>query len=192
MKRSSMKAPDAATVRACLRRDRERLLRWRERQGLDAGWLVFDPSYQAVWLHRWSAFMFSRGRRLTARFLWHLNVFLTGADISPLSRFGAGLLICYPSTVVLFCTAGEELTVGAQAVTGGGLSGRDIGAGPGLPVLGDDVDLGVGAMVLGPVRIGSRARIGARCTVVDDLPNAACVPPAAVAFQPMHIGSKGT
>ena len=184
--------PEAREVRACLRRDRERLLAWRAEQALGGAGLAFDPSYQAVWLHRWSGFLFARGRRLPARLLWQINLFLTGADISPLSRFGAGLLLRCPLGVVLVGRAGADLTVGAQAVIGGGLSRRDIGAGPGLPVLGDGVELEVGAIVLGPVRIGSGARIGPRCVVAADLPAGAAVEPEPVTLEPLREARTGT
>lgn len=66
----------------------------------------------------------------------------------------------------------------AQSGCGGG-SGlvTDIGAGPGLPVLGDGVVLEPGAMVMGPIRLGNRVIVGARCFVAKSLPDDAVVVP---------------
>ena len=46
----------------------------------------------------------------------------------------------------------------------------DIGAGDGLPMIGDDVVIGYGASVLGPVRVGDHAVVGAHALVIKDLP----------------------
>ena len=45
-------------TRAQLARDRAKLRAWRDECGAGDGWPMFDPSYQAVWLHRWSRFFF--------------------------------------------------------------------------------------------------------------------------------------
>jgi serine O-acetyltransferase len=140
--------------------------------------LFFDPSYRAVFLHRWSHFFFRRGNRLMARFLWHFNLYATGADVSPLSDIGPGLVILEPLACILVGTAGRNLTIRAHASFGGGMSREDIGAGPGLPRLGDDVEMDFGSVVLGPVRIGNGAYIGPRCVVRADLAPGTNVAPA--------------
>lgn len=133
--------------------------------------LWFDPSYRAVVLHRWSHYFFCRGKRLLARFLWHANLRLTGADISPISDLGGGLVIVEPLACILIGKAGSNLTVRGHAGFGGGMSRDDIGAGPGLPVLGNDVELDFGCVVLGPVRVGDGTYIGPRCVVRTSVPD---------------------
>jgi serine O-acetyltransferase len=118
-----------------------------------------------VWLHRWSHYHFDRGNRLMARFLWHLNLNVTGADVSPLSDLGPGLVIIEPLSCIMLGKSGRNLTVRAHASFGGGMSREDIGAGPGLPLLGDDVELDFGSVILGPLRVGSRTYVGPRCVV---------------------------
>jgi len=160
----------AAQVRSYLRADRRRLLEILERDaGMRPRLLWLHPSYQAVFLHRWSSFFFSRRHVLIARLLWHLNLLLSGADISPNSRIGPGLVLVHPLTVVLVGRAGRNLTVRGHGGFGGGLDEHDIGAGPGLPVLGDDVSLDFSTRVLGPIRIGNGARIGPGCGVTCDV-----------------------
>lgn len=132
--------------------------------------LWLHPSYQAVCLHRISHYFFRRGRRVISRVFWHLNLVLTGSDISPMSNLGGGLLLRHPLGCILIGDIGENCTVLGFAGIGGGISSLDIGAGPGLPRLGNDVFLEFGAMVLGPVCVGDRTRIGPRCVVTRDIP----------------------
>lgn len=66
--------------------------------------------------------------------------------------------------------SGANLSVHGHGGMGGGISAEDIGAGPGLPVLGANVCLHFSAFVLGPVRIGDGAVLGPRCVVTRDVP----------------------
>jgi serine O-acetyltransferase len=166
----------AETLRR-IRADRERLDAWCSARG-DVGRASFhSPARLCVVLYRWSHHCFARGWRLPARALWHLNLWLTGADLSPMSVLGEGLLVVHPVSVTIVGNAGRGLTVEGLGGMGGGMSLEDVGAGPGLPQLGDDVWLARGAMVLGPVRIGSGVRIGPGCTVVRDVEAGAQVLP---------------
>jgi serine O-acetyltransferase len=133
--------------------------------------LLLCPSYQAVFLYRWARYWFNRGNRLPARFLWHLNLVLTGADMPPVTRIGAGFVMDSPlGTTGLIGTAGRNLTVHAHVVVGGSMSRRDVGAGPGQALLGNDVELECGAIVMGPVMVGDGARIGPGAVVMRDVP----------------------
>jgi len=134
-------------------------------------WLWLHPCYQAVWLHRWSHYHFARGNRLRARLLWHLNLLLTGADISPISDLGGGLLLLNPAGTIIVGKAGSNLTVHGRSGLGGGLGEDNIGAGPGLPVLGADVVIGFGACVLGPVLVGDRVVVEPGAIVHRNLPD---------------------
>jgi len=171
-------APQAMTrqeTRSRLAVDRQRLTAAMREAGQVCGafWLV--PAWQAVWLYRWSYFHFVNGRRLLSRAYWHLNLLLTGADINPLSEIGPGLLLSSPLGVVIVGRLGANVTVYGHVGIGGGLSQKDIGAGSGLPVVEDDVVLHFSAVVLGPVRIGKGARLGARTLVTRDIPSGGVV-----------------
>ncbi|MGH7669592.1 MAG: hypothetical protein ACRENQ_08850 [Gemmatimonadaceae bacterium] len=117
---------------------------------------------------------------LLARLVGQTNTFVTGADISSATDVGEGLVIVSPAGTALYGKAGRNLTVMPCAGFGGELAGRndDIGGGPGFPVLGDDVVLEPHVGILGPCRIGDRARITAGTAIFHD------VPPDAVAEGP--------
>lgn len=136
----------------------------------------FHPSFVCVFLYRISNHLYRAGHRLLARLVWHLNTLLTGADISEPANLREGLVILSPPGVAVMGTAGRNLTIVACAGLGGEI-GRleDVGAGPGLPVVGDDVTLEPHTGILGPVRIGSRVRVKAGFTAVVDVPDDAVV-----------------
>ncbi|HUU22889.1 MAG TPA: serine acetyltransferase [Phycisphaerae bacterium] len=156
-----------------LRADRRRLRALlAEQGGRRPVRLGLHPSFVCVLLYRISNHFSRAGHRYVARFFWHLNALLTGADISPPSDLGEGLVIVSPPGVTISTKAGRNLTVMPLAGIGSELGRRrDIGAGPGLPVLGDDVQLGPLCGVLGPVRVGHRVRVGAGAVVLKDVPD---------------------
>lgn len=80
--------------------------------------------------------------------------------------FGEGLFLPHPFGIVVHAGVkiGDRCTI-YQHVTLG-----ETNRGPGVPVIGDDVVIGAGAAVLGPVVVGDRARIGANAVVLDDVP----------------------
>lgn len=133
--------------------------------------VALHPSFLCVFLYRIANHFSRGGHRYLARVFWHLNILITGADISESVDLGAGLVVVSPPGVSLMGNAGRNLTVMPCAGLGGEI-GRteDVGAGPGLPVVGDDVILEPHSGVMGPVRIGHRVRIGAGVTqdVADD------------------------
>ncbi len=168
--------PTVSTLscRESLRRlgvDRRRLLACYLARGIVVRSVAFSPSFLCVALYRLSRHLYARGWGLAARAVWQINMLLTGADISPISDLGEGLVVVHPVAVTVVGSAGRNLLVEGHGGMGGGLDLRDIGAGPGLPLLGHDVQLARGAMVLGPVRVGHGVRIASGCTVVRDLPD---------------------
>ena len=93
---------------------------------------------------------------------------VTGADIPLTCRIGGGLLIPHPNGIVIHpdaligvnCLIFQQVTVGTRE-------------GGGVPVIEDHVDIGAGAKVLGGVRIGAQAVIGANAVVLTDVPSGA-------------------
>lgn len=167
-----------AETRARLRADHERLLAILRASRPDdpPRSARFHPAYVCVALYRLSNHLFRAGHRRSARLLWHLNLVLTGADISEPADLGPGLVVMHPPGTAIMGTAGRNLTVMACAGIGGELGRReDVGAGPGLAVLGDDVVLEPHSGVLGPVRIGHRVRVGAGIAIARDVPDDTCV-----------------
>ena len=127
------------------------------------------PGLHAVWLHRLAHRWWQHPPlKLAARVLSHLNRALTGIEIHPGARLGRRLFIDHGMGVVI----GETSEVGDDVLLYHGvtLGGRSTSPGKRHPTLEDKVTIGAGARVLGPVRIGVGARVGANAVVVKDVP----------------------
>lgn len=90
---------------------------------------------------------------------------VTGADIPLGTRIGGGLRIPHPNGIVVHSDAmlGPNCLLFQQVTLGGG----DHGA----PFIGGHVDIGAGAKILGPVKLGDHALVGANAVVIDDVPS---------------------
>jgi serine O-acetyltransferase len=132
----------------------------------------FHPSFICVLLYRISNYFYRSNHRWSARIIWHINLLLTGADISEPADLGEGLLIMNPAGTAIMGTAGRNLTVMPCAGLGAEVGRlKDIGAGPGYCKLGDDVVLEPHSGVLGPVKVGNRVRVGAGIALTRDVPD---------------------
>ncbi len=160
-------------TRELMRADYERLYQLLARGQPQPPVLVWcHPSFLCTCLYRLSNHFYRSGHRYIARFWWHLNMLLTGADVSEPADLGGGLVVLSPAGAALMGKAGRNLTVMPCAGLGGEL-GRllDVGGGPGVPVLGDDVILEPHCGVLGPVIVGDRVRVGAGMALCFDVPD---------------------
>lgn len=159
-------------TRARIRADHRRFVAMRREQRPDApGRAYLHPAFLAVLLYRLSNHLYRAGHPWLARLFWHLNLVLTGADISEPADIGEGFVVPTPAGVAIMGVAGRNLTVMACSGLGGEMGRRDdIGAGPGLPVLGDDVTMEPHTGALGPIRIGDSVRICAGAVVTGDVP----------------------
>jgi serine O-acetyltransferase len=131
--------------------------------------LLVYPGLHAVWLHRLAHRWWHHPLlRLPARLLSHLSRALTGVEIHPAALLGRRVFIDHGMGVVI----GETAEVGDDVLLyhGATLGGRSSRGGKRHPTVEDGVTIGAGARVLGPVRIGARARIGANAVVVKDVP----------------------
>jgi len=127
------------------------------------------PGVHAVWGYRVAHRMWREpALRLPARLLSQLVRFLTGIEIHPGAQLGRRLFIDHGMGVVV----GETAMVGDDVVLfhGSTLGGKSMKRGKRHPTLGDNVVVGAGAKILGPVWIGDGARIGANAVVVKDVP----------------------
>src|SRR5947208_6661209 len=106
--------------------------------------------------------------RWFARFVSHLSRFLTGIEIHPGAKVGRRVFIDHGMGVVIGETAelGDDVSL-YQGVT---LGGTGKATGKRHPTVGSGVTLGVGAKVLGAVRVGDGARIGGGAVVLRDVP----------------------
>jgi serine O-acetyltransferase len=96
---------------------------------------------------------------------------LLGAELSPTAEVGPGLAIPHAARGVVL---GHYVTIGRNSMIFHRVTiGRDGPSEP--PRLGDDVYVGVGACILGPVTVGAGARVGANAVVIRDVPDRAIV-----------------
>ena len=126
------------------------------------------PGVHAVMIHRGSHFLAEHGLRTAARWVSQLARFLTGIEIHPSATIGQRLFIDHGMGVVIGSTAvvGDDVTL-YQGVTLGGTSlERGVKR---HPTLGNNVIVGAGAHVLGPVTVHDGARIGANAVVLHDV-----------------------
>ncbi|MDV8077560.1 DapH/DapD/GlmU-related protein [Rhodococcus sp. IEGM 1370] len=101
-----------------------------------------------------------------------LNLFLTGADFVPGCVIGPGLMMQHPNGIVVGSTvsAGAKLTVLQQVTIGESISSiSDLSN----PIIGNEVLLGAGSRILGGVKIGNNAKVGANAVVLIDVPDSA-------------------
>jgi putative colanic acid biosynthesis acetyltransferase WcaB len=100
---------------------------------------------------------------------------ILGVELPPETQVGPGLCLMHPQAIVINrdATIGARCMIRASTTLGNKVDadGGDLGS----PVVGDDVEFGVGAIVIGPVTIGSGARVGAGAVVVRDVPVGAVV-----------------
>ncbi len=153
--------------------------------------LLCYPGVHAVALHRLAHALWRRGWHLGARFLSHLNRFLTGIEIHPGAKIGRRFFIDHGMGVVIGETAeiGDDVTI-YQGVTLGGVS---LGKGKRHPTIEDGVVIGAGAAVLGPFTVGKGARIGSNAVVVKEVPPGVTVvgiPAKPVGPQPVAEGER--
>jgi serine O-acetyltransferase len=131
--------------------------------------LTCYPGLHALVLHRRAKWFWSRGWRVTGRFISHLCRFFTGIEIHPGATIGHRVFIDHGMGVVVGETAeiGDECTI-YQGVTLGGTS-LTKGA-KRHPTLGRGVIVGANSQVLGGFTVGDGARIGSSAVVVKPVP----------------------
>ena len=128
--------------------------------------LILYPSVHALAFHRVAHFLYGHGWFFTARFLSQMARFLTGIEIHPGAKIGRNLFIDHGAGVVIGETTeiGDNVTM-YQGVTLGG-TGKD--KGKRHPTIGDNVTIGSGAKILGPIRIAAGTKVGASSVVLRD------------------------
>lgn len=135
--------------------------------------ILLYPGVWALAWHRLAHWLFEADLFFLARFVNHFSRFLTTIDIHPGAKIGRNFFIDHGFTVI-----GETADIGNnvtiyQNVTLGGTNPTNGVGGKRHPTVKDNVIIGSGAQVIGPITVGDRARIGANAVVTDDVPEGA-------------------
>ena len=168
------------------------------------GVILTYPGVKAVFFHRIANFFSVAKLGLIARIISQFSRFLTGIEIHPRAKIGKNLFIDHGMGVVIGETSeiGDNVTI-YHAVTLGGSS-------PSIdserqrhekrhPTIGNDVVIGSGAQIIGPIKVGNNSRIAANAVVVKDVPENATmvgIPARAVklenkgSFRPYGVDDK--
>lgn len=131
--------------------------------------LLLYPGFHALLLYRIAHFFSDMKLKFVARLISQLARFLTGIEIHPGAKIGKRLFIDHGMGIVI----GETTTIGDNCtiyhgVTLGG-TGKD--KYKRHPDLGNNVIVGCGAKVLGPIKIGDNVKIGANAVVLKEVPS---------------------
>jgi serine O-acetyltransferase len=144
------------------------------------------PGLHAVAIHGVSSFLWRQRLYLLGRMVSHAGRFLTGIEIHPGAQIGRRFVIDHGMGVVIGETAevGDDVYIYHQ-VTLGGISTQP---GKRHPTIGNNVIIGAGAKVLGPIPVGDNARIGANAVVVGPVPAGATV--VGIPARPVEQGGR--
>ncbi len=152
------------------------------------------PGVKAVFFYRIANFFHLAGFHLLAKIISQLIRFFTGIEIHPGAKIGKNLFIDHGMGVVIGETSeiGNNVTI-YHAVTLGGIS-------PSIdserqrhekrhPTIGDDVVIGSGAQIIGPIKVGNGSRIAANAVVVNNVPEGSTM--VGVPAKVIKSGNKG-
>ena len=150
---------------------RETLRSYRERDPAARSYLEVlfcYPGVHAVMWHRLSHWLWTHDLYFLGKFSSHISRWLTGIEIHPAARLGRRLVIDHGMGVVIGETAevGDDCYIYHQVTLGVARTSK----GKRHPTVGNNVIIGAGAKVLGPISVGDNARIGSNAVVVDAVP----------------------
>ncbi|MDC1078134.1 serine O-acetyltransferase [Candidatus Pelagibacter sp.] len=136
------------------------------------------PGVKAVFFHRIANFFAKAKFNLIARVISQFSRFLTGIEIHPNANIGKNLFIDHGMGVVIGETSdiGDNVTIYHMVTLGGiapSINSNDQRNVKRHPTIQDDVVIGSGAQVLGPVIVGRCAKIGANAVITKDVPEKA-------------------
>jgi serine O-acetyltransferase len=145
---------------------------------------VFNPRFMPVLLFRISNCLYRHQLNVLSKAVSLVNQILFGCDLARAAKIEGGLYLPHPNGVVV----GEFVRIGKNCIIHQGVTLGARGEDHELanPVLGDEIEIGTGAKILGKLVIGSFARIGANAVVLADIPEkgiAVGIPAKTIAFR---------
>ena len=148
--------------------------------------LLYFKGFHAIQMHRINHALWRQERKTLAYFLQNRASEVFGVDIHPGAKFGCGIMFDHGTGIVIGETAvlGNNISL-LHGVTLGG-SGKE--SGDRHPKIGNGVMIGANASILGNIRIGENAKIGAGSVVVADVPSSITV--VGVPAKPVGRSSK--
>ncbi len=148
--------------------------------------LLCYPGLHAVTIHRLARFFWQAGFITLGRLISHIGRFLTGIEIHPGAKLGRRFVIDHGMGVVIGETAeiGDDVYIYHQVTLGGTSSTQ----GKRHPTIGNNVIIGAGAKVLGAIKVGEGARIGANAVVVAEVPAGTTV--VGIPARPVERGTR--
>ena len=131
--------------------------------------ILLYPGFHAILFHRIAHFIYSKNLFFLARLISQISRHITGIEIHPGAEIGKRLFIDHGMGIVIgeTTTIGNDCTIFHNVTLGG--TGKD--KNKRHPDLGNDVIVGTGAKILGPIKIGNNVKIGANSVVLKDVPD---------------------
>ena len=127
----------------------------------------------AIWTYRFTHLLWIKGLKIEARIISQIARFFTGIEIHPGAAIGRRFFIDHGMGVVI----GETSEIGDDVLMYQGvvLGGVSLEKHKRHPTIGNEVVIGSGAILLGPIKVGNEARVGAGSVVISDVPEGATV-----------------
>lgn len=131
--------------------------------------IILYPGFHILIYHRIAHFLYKHKLFFLARLISQIGRFFTGIEIHPGAKIGKRLFIDHGMGIVIGETAevGDDCTIYHQVTLGG--TGKD--KNKRHPTIGNNVMVGAGSKVLGPIKIGNNVKIGAGAVVLHNVEN---------------------
>ena len=131
--------------------------------------IILYPGFHILVFHKIANFLYNKNIKFLARLISQIGRFLTGIEIHPGAKIGNNLFIDHGMGIVIGETAtiGNNCTIYHNVTLGG--TGKD--KEKRHPDIGNNVMVGAGSKILGPIKIGNNVKIGANATVLSNIPD---------------------